>query len=117
MTSDKGFFFFPEIDIGIPLLPGMAAFIPKAIPYYKFNEMILTGTRYFAPEMAEHHVIQKACDNNEALMTDVIAFAQSLTKKRGVFGEMKKRLHRRLIEIIDNEDPPIIESLSIMVQD
>jgi len=117
MTGDRGFFFFPEIDIGIPLLPGMAAFIPKAIPYYKFNEMILSGTRYFAPEMAEHHVIQKACDSKEALMADVMVFAQSFAKKRGIFGEMKTRLHRRLVDIIDTEDPPIIEPLNIMVQD
>jgi len=114
MRSDKGFFFFPEIDIGIPFLPGMIAFVKKAIPYYKFNEMLLSGKRYFAPEMEEHHVIQKACDNEDVLMKEAVAFAKTFNKKRGTFGEMKKRLHKEIIEVIDKEDPLFIEPLFIM---
>jgi enoyl-CoA hydratase/carnithine racemase len=117
MRADQGFFFFPEIDIGIPLLPGMAAFLKKAIPYYKFNEMILTGKRYFAREMEEHHVIHKACDNLEELLNETMAFAKTFTKNRGTFGEMKRRLHKAIIDEIDQEDPKYIEPLRIMVKD
>lgn len=116
MTADKGFFFFPEIDIGIPLLPGMTAFLKRAIPYYKFNEMVLTGKRYFAPEMEEHNVIHKACENQEVLLRETLAFAKSFNKNRGTFGEMKRRLHKEIIDIIDREDPDYIEPLLLIVK-
>jgi len=114
MRSDKGFFFFPEVDIGVPFLPGMIALVKRAVPYYKFNEMLLSGKRYFAPEMEEHHIIQKACENEDVLMSETLAFAKTFNKKRGTFGEMKKRLHKEIIEVIDKEDPLFIEPLFIM---
>ncbi len=117
MRADKGFFFFPEIDIGIPFLPGMIAFLKKAIPYDKFHEMTLTGRRCTAGEMAANGVLVKACDNEESLIAETMAFAKSFQKKRGVFGEMKRRLHAGIVEIIDKEDPKYIEPLKLFWKD
>ncbi|HNU86561.1 MAG TPA: enoyl-CoA hydratase/isomerase family protein [Syntrophales bacterium] len=117
MRADRGFFFFPEIDIGIPFLPGMLAFLKKAIPYDTFNEMALTGKRYTAGELAACGVFTKACENEEALIAETMAFAKSLRKKRGVFGEMKRRLHAVIVEIIDKEDPKVIEPLKLFWKD
>ena len=117
MRADKGFFFFPEIDIGIPFLPGMIAFLKKAIPYDTFNEMALTGKRYTAKEMAARGVLVKACDSEEVLIAETMAFAKSFQKKRGVFGEMKRRLHAGIVEIIDKEDPKVIEPLRLFWKD
>ena len=113
MRSDKGFFFFPEIDIGIPFLPGMIAFLKKAIPHDTFNEMTLTGKRYTAGEMAASGVLVKACESEESLIAETMAFAKSFQKKRGVFGEMKRRLHAGIVEVIDKEDPKYIEPLKL----
>jgi enoyl-CoA hydratase/carnithine racemase len=117
MRADKGFFFFPEIDIGIPFLPGMIAFLKKAIPYDRFNEMALTGKRYTAKEMAASGVLVKACESEEVLVADTMAFAKALQKKRGVFGEMKRRLHAGIVEVIDKEDPKYIEPLKLFWKD
>jgi enoyl-CoA hydratase/carnithine racemase len=117
MRSDKGFFFFPEIDIGIPFLPGMIAFLKKAIPYYKFNEMTLTGKRCTASEMTASGVLVKACESEESLIAETMAFAKSFQKKRGVFGEMKRRLHAGIVEIIEKEDPKYIEPLKLFWKD
>jgi len=115
MKSGRGFFCFPEVDISIPFLPGMQAIITKAFPYYKLQEAAFSGKRYGAAELAEHHVIVKACADEESLLADAVAFARTYQKKRPIFGEMKKRFHRNIIAIIDNEDPPYIESLKIMM--
>jgi len=117
MRSDRGYFCFPEVDLGIPFLPGMIAFVKKAMPYYKFNEMKLTGKRAAASELETHHVIEKACENTDILMETAIAFAKTLQKKRGIFGEHKKRMHKSIIEIIENEDPPYIDKLFLFVSD
>ena len=117
MKSDRGFFCFPEVDLGIPFWPGMDAFVEKAIPQYKFNELKLTGRRATAPELEAHHVIEKACDNAEHLMMEAMAFAKTFQKKRGIFGEHKRRMHKHIIAIIDTEDPEYIDSLNLMVQE
>ena len=115
MKSDRGFFCFPEVDVSIPFLPGMVAFVKKAIPYYKFNQMKLTGKRVAAPELAEHHIIEKACADKAELMAEALAFAGAFNKKRGIFGEHKHRLHKHIIKIIDTEDPEYIEPLNLML--
>ncbi len=117
MTKDKGFFCFPEVDIGIPFLPGMIAFVRKAIPEYKFNEMILSGKRVVAEELEESHVIVKACNNKDELIKDAMTFAGTFTKKRAIFGELKTRMHKNIIHIIKTEDIKQIDALNLFIQD
>jgi enoyl-CoA hydratase/carnithine racemase len=113
MRKDKGFFCFPEVDISIPFLPGMVAFVRKAVPEHKFNEMLLTGKRAGAQEMADCHVLEKASENVEELMADALAFAGEFHKKRGIFGELKKRKHKSIIEIMETEDVKLLDALAL----
>jgi enoyl-CoA hydratase/carnithine racemase len=115
MKADRGFFCFPEIDINIPFLPGMQAIIRKAIPYYKLEELVLSGKRTGATELESHHVIIRACENEESLMREAMAYAKTYTKKRPIFGEMKKRMHGAIIEVMEKEDPVFIEPLQLMM--
>jgi enoyl-CoA hydratase/carnithine racemase len=117
MRADKGFFCFPEVNLGIPFLPGMLAFVQKAIPKAKFTEMYYSGNRYGAAELEQHQIIRKACAGKDELMQESLGFAATFEKKRGIFGEMKKRLHKSIIEVMDGEDKPFIESLFLMVGD
>ncbi len=117
MRKDKGFFCFPEVDVSIPFLPGMIAFVRKSIPEYQFNEMILSGKRMTAPALEASQVIMKACDDQETLMAEAMAFAGTFMKKRGIFGELKKRMHKNAIHIIDTQDPVHIDALDLFVQE
>lgn len=109
MRSDRGFFCFPEVDLGIPFLPGMNALLKKAIPYHKVEEMQYTGSRLTAHDCQEHHIILKASPLNE-LMDDVLEFAHSLKKERNIIREMKLRLNREIVRIMEVEDAPYIDS-------
>jgi enoyl-CoA hydratase/carnithine racemase len=115
MKADRGFFCFPEIDINIPFLPGMMAIVRKAMPGYKFQELVLSGKRAGAADLETGHVIVKACENEEALMREALAFAKTFNKKRPIFGEMKKRMYGYIIEIMEKEDPVYIEPLQLMI--
>jgi len=117
MKSDRGYFCFPEVDLGIPFLPGMIAFVKKAIPFHKFNEMKLTGKRATADELEASNVIMKACPDSETMKIESLEFAKTFQKKRGIFKEHKKRLYKKVIQTIDTEDPKFIEPLFLMVQD
>ncbi len=109
MRSDRGFFCFPEVDLGIPFLPGMIAIAKKAIPMYKLEEMKYTGKRLTAYECEEHHIVMKACHIND-LMDEVLSFAKGLNKGREIISAMKKGMYKDIIRVLDEEDPLIIES-------
>jgi len=115
MKLDRGYFCFPEVDLNIPFLPGMIAFIKKAIPEYKFNEMILTGRRLTAQELMEHHIIEKASPDLKGMLDDTMNFARSFHKSRAIFSEHKKRVHKGIIRIMEEEDPVFIDSLNLFV--
>jgi enoyl-CoA hydratase/carnithine racemase len=109
MRSDRGYFCFPEVDLGIPFLPGMLELLKKAIPFYKLEEMHHTGIRLTAEECQHHHIISKAC-HIDTLEQETLAFAKSLKKKKVIIAEMKSRLYRDNVHAFDIKDKPYIES-------
>lgn len=116
MTNDKGFFCFPEVDVNIPFLPGMIAFVRKAIPEHLFNEMLLTGKRVTATELEHHNVIVRASENRTDLLKHAMDYAGTFNKQRPIFGELKKRKHKEMIRAIEEEDPQYIEPLNLMMK-
>jgi enoyl-CoA hydratase/carnithine racemase len=109
MRSDRGFFCFPEVDLGIPFLPGMLGLLKKAIPMYKMEEMIYSGNRLTAEECQAHHIITKACPI-DSLMKETLGFAKLLNKKRAVIKEFKRRMYKDIVHALDVEDVDYIES-------
>lgn len=116
MKADRGFFCFPEVDINISFLPGMIAIIRKAFPDFKIAEAVLTGKRMDAAELERDRVLYKACRDEGELMAESLAFANTFSKGRPIFGELKKRFSREIVEIIDTQDPAYIEPLKIMIK-
>ena len=115
MGKDHGFFCFPEVDVSVPFLPGMIAFVRKAVPEYLFNEMLLSGKRMTAEELEVHNVVVRASDSCETCVSDAIAFAAGFQKKRGIFGELKQRKHKEIIQVMETQDPAYIDAFNLMV--
>ncbi len=109
MRSDRGFFCFPEVDLGIPFLPGMNALLAKAMPMYMVEYMEYTGVRLTADQCVDHHIVHKACPG-ETLLAETAAFAGAIDKRRAVVAEMKRRLNAPVVHAIDVADVPYIES-------
>jgi len=114
MRSDRGFLCFPEVDLGIPFLPGMIKAMKKAVPLYKLGEMVYEGKRMTAEECEKHNIVKKAC-HIDTLMDEVMTFAKTLNKRREVIIELKKEMNREILYAIDVEDKPIIESARFYV--
>ena len=114
MRADRGYFCFPEVDINIPFLPGMIAFVKKAIPYPLLNDLKLTGRRATADELAARHAISAACPDAQATLEAAMAFAETFQKARGIFGEHKLRLHRHIFDVMAREDKPLIDAMKLM---
>ncbi len=113
MRSDRGFFCFPEVDVNIPFLPGMMAIVEKAMPMYKLEELYFSGRRAGGQELADHHVVSKALEGSEAVVQAAIELGATFQKGRGIFGEMKRRKHARILEVFATADQPIITGLKL----
>ncbi len=109
MRSDRGFLCYPEVDLGIPFLPGMIELSKKAIPMYKLEEMVYLGKRLTAHEAEEHHIITKAYHRDD-LMKEALSFAKGINKQRDIYAKMKQEMNKNVIHVMDVEDPPVIES-------
>lgn len=104
MKSDRGYFCFPEVDLSIPFLPSMLKIIEKAMPVQYFNRLALTGRRVGAVELYEEKAIEGHFENAEALTAGVLEFASQFKKQRWIFGENKQRMHKEILDLMDNED-------------
>jgi enoyl-CoA hydratase/carnithine racemase len=109
MRSDRGYFCLPEVDLGIPFLPGMNAILRNAVPGPALLEMQLTGVRLTA-EMCRERRIVMGTFAVDRLMDETMNFARSLNKPRATVAELKTRLNRGIIHAIDIEDVAYIES-------
>lgn len=109
MRSDRGFFCLPEVDLGIPFLPGMNALLKKAIPLPKLIDLEFTGRRLTAEECLAYQIVLNACPEAQ-LLPEALAFAKTLKKDRRVITEMKLRLYKDILNCLDVEDIPYIES-------
>ncbi len=115
MRSDRGFFCFPEVDMSVPFLPGLIDVILKAMPIYRFNEMILSGRRLSAEELKEDKVIEQTFDSADALFEGALAYAKTFTKGRAIFAEHKRRLHKPAIDALAEKNPPLIDAMKVLL--
>jgi len=104
MRGDRGYFCFPEVDLGIQFAPSMIEWMKKVIPYHLFVKMKWTGMRIGAKELEENNVILKACDGIEGTINEAVAFAKTFNKSRNTLREMKNRTYKHIIDKMDNED-------------
>lgn len=113
MKSDRGFFCFPEVDVMVPFLPSMFPLINKAIPQTFFNRMAMTGQRVDAQALLDNQVVEAIFDNEEALQTGVLAFAQQFKKNRWIYGKNKTQMNQQVLLLMKEEDPKqILEMVS-----
>ncbi|MDO4541069.1 MAG: enoyl-CoA hydratase/isomerase family protein [Syntrophomonadaceae bacterium] len=109
MRADRGYFCLPEIDLGIQFAPSMMEWMRRIMPYHFFQKMLLTGDRVAAPELEQHHVILKACENAEKTLEEAVAFARTFNKTRKNMQEMKNRAYKHVLDKMEFDDPQYFE--------
>ncbi len=108
MRADRGYFCFPEVDLGIQFAPSMIEWMKRIMPYHLFIKMKWSGMKVGAKELEQHNVILKACDNPEETLKEAIAFGKTFNKSRNHLGEMKKRTYKHITDKMDTEDLPYL---------
>jgi enoyl-CoA hydratase/carnithine racemase len=109
MRKGRGYFCFPEVDLGIPFIPSFTALMKKAIPMDLVEDMQLTARRLTAEECEARHIIVKACSMDE-LMSEAVSFAKRLNKERPIVAKLKNGMHKDILRIMEVEDPVALKS-------
>jgi enoyl-CoA hydratase/carnithine racemase len=93
MRADRGFFCLPEVDINLPLSPGMTALIQTKLDAATCADLILTGRRVGGTGAAALRIVDEATSAEE-LLSRAMARAEKLaTKERGIYGTLKGGLY------------------------
>ena len=50
-----------------------------------------------------------------ATLAGAMEFARTFNKRREIFGEHKRRLHKHILTVMETEDTPLINDLNLMV--
>lgn len=108
MREDRGWVCLPEVDINIPLLPGMIAICQAVMTPQGFHRLYYTGKRATAAEAMAYGFVDWMFPLDQ-LLPKCIEFASDLAAKRpDTYAEMKHRIRAPIARILDEVDPNFI---------
>ncbi|MDX1650581.1 MAG: enoyl-CoA hydratase-related protein, partial [Myxococcota bacterium] len=67
MRADRGYACLPEVDLGLPLHPGMTALVRARLPIATAHDAIVTGRRYGGGEAAAGGLVDEAAPEDVLL--------------------------------------------------
>jgi len=104
MRADRGWWSIPEVDLGLPLRPGMTAIIRARLPIAVAHEAIVTGRRYGGGEACALGIVQHAVPLDQVLPFSVELAAQHAEKNRPVLALLKEGLYKETLAVLRAED-------------
>lgn len=97
MREDRGYFCMPEVDMGMPLHPGMTAILKARLPKRTVHEVIATGRRYGGADAASAGIVDQAL-SEDALLPAAIERASALADKaKPVLARLKAELYPEVL--------------------
>ena len=97
MREDRGYFCMPEIDLGMPLHPGMTALIQARLPIQTAHEVIVTGTRYSGPLALERRIVDRVAGEAEVLSSATEWAASLAAKAAPVMSRLKAEMYPQVL--------------------
>jgi len=102
MRADRGFFCLPEVDIKIPLAPGMRALIQSRLTPTVFRDAILTGKRIGGVEAKELGIMDEAVPADQVLPRAVARAAALAGKDRRIYGNLKRGMYGEALALLES---------------
>ncbi len=100
MRSDRGFWCLPEVDLGMPLRPGMTALITARLPKPTFHEAIVTGRRYAAEDALAASIVQATGPEVDVLGAAISLASPHVGKSREAMGALKRGMYADALETL-----------------
>jgi len=100
MRSDRGFMCLNEIDIRIPLAPGMTALVKSRLPRATLRDMVLTGARIGGDDARARGIVDEAAAASEVVPHAVTRAAALAEKDRATYGALKRGLYGETLAVL-----------------
>jgi enoyl-CoA hydratase/carnithine racemase len=101
MRTDRGYFCLNEIDLRMPLAPGMAALVVSRLQGAVLRDVVLAGRRYGGPEAAAAGIVDEAVPQAEVLGRAIERATVLAGKDRHSYATLKRNLHGPTIAILE----------------
>jgi enoyl-CoA hydratase/carnithine racemase len=101
MRADRGFFCLPEVDIKIPLAPGMNALIKSRLSAVVFRDAVLTGRRIGGVEAKELAIVDDAVPLDQVLPKAIERASSLASKDRKIYQTLKKEMYAEAIGLLE----------------
>jgi enoyl-CoA hydratase/carnithine racemase len=101
MRADRGYVCLPEIDLGVPLRPGMTATIQARLPQRVAHEAIVTGRRYGGLNAEQRGIVDAAVPEVEVLERAMAMVRPLAGKDRATMAALKRGLYVETLRILE----------------
>jgi enoyl-CoA hydratase/carnithine racemase len=101
MREDRGFFCLPEIDLKMPLTPGMTALIQSRLPAQTAHEAIISGRRYGGAEAEAAGIVDVAAGEGEVLARAIELARPLAGKDRATMAALKRGLYPETLSVLE----------------
>lgn len=105
MREDRGFFCFPEVHIGIPFTPGMAALVQCKLDPSAARDAMLTGRRMGGAESVRTGVVDAAVGAGELIGHAVSLATRQLPGHPATLGMVKSVMYAPAMAALDLPHP------------
>jgi enoyl-CoA hydratase/carnithine racemase len=102
MRSDRGFFCLPEVDIKLPLAPGMTALIHSRLDAAAFRDTILTGARLGGEACAARGIVDAAASAEQVLPRAIERAAGLADKDREAVRVLKRGMYGDTLALLES---------------
>ncbi len=105
MRTDRGYWCLPEVDLGMPLRPGMNALITGRLAKNTAHEAIVTGRRYTAEEARAAGIVQETASEEDVLGEAVALATPHVGKGREAMVALKREMYRDVLATLEAGAP------------
>jgi len=106
MRADRGFFCMPEVDMRVPLHPGMTALLAARLPGRTVHEVLATGRRYGGADARAAGIVEEALPEAELLPRALALAAPLAAKAHPVMKQIKSDLYPHVLAALRQKLEP-----------
>ncbi|MEU9808012.1 enoyl-CoA hydratase/isomerase family protein [Mycobacterium sp. NPDC050853] len=100
MRVDRGFFCLPEVDLGMPFTPGMAALCQGKMTPQAASATMPSGRRLGGAESLGYQIVDAAVDEGQVLSTATSFVAPLVGKNRDTLGTVKYGMYGSIVPLL-----------------
>ncbi|RIL07243.1 MAG: enoyl-CoA hydratase [Proteobacteria bacterium] len=101
MRADRGFVCLPEVDLRLPLQPGMTALIAARLPAQAAHEAIVTGRRYGGADALARGIVDEAVAEAEVLPRAIERARELAGKDPATLAALKRGLYAGALAVLE----------------